>query len=275
MSEITYSNSPHESDLLKMSPAAGCGCKLPWDRLNSVMADINQLVTNSASIDGSENMHAPAWEDAALYDLSPDVTLVSSVDFGTPISSSAARWGRIATLNALSDLYAMGGTPHFAHSILGWPSNLKTDGIGILTRSAVKALAECSAILAGGHTITSDVPLFGLAVVGTVNRKHIMRMSNARPGDVLILTKPIGTGIVIGAVKQGLTLPADVRKAETIMMRSNKRASEIAVAAGIRTATDVTGYGLIGHLHNMLVASATAAELDLPRIPIMPEALAI
>jgi selenide,water dikinase len=215
------------------------------------------------------------WADAALFELSPNLLLVSSVDFGTPTSSSAAKWGRIAALNALSDLYAMGARPHFGLSILGWPANLNTDMISILTRAAADALSECSAALAGGHTITSDVPLFGLAVTGTVDPNRIMRLANARPGDLLILTKPIGTGIVVTAVKGGVAPLEAQHKAEAIMMSSNRQAAELAMSIGVDAATDITGYGLIGHLHNMLVASGTAAELDQASSAVMPEALAI
>jgi selenide, water dikinase len=265
-------NPGDEVDLLQMSPAAGCGCKLPWDQLNGLMANIDHLISSSGR---ATNAQSPtnAREDAAFFELSSGTLLASSVDFGTPVSASPSVWGRIAALNAVSDLYAIGATPHFALSIVAWPARLSTDTIADITRSAVEALSECSAILAGGHTITSDVPLFGLAVTGSVDRAKIMLMSNARPGQVLILTKPIGTGIVTAAQKAGLASPDAIRNAEGIMTTSNRVAAELAVAAGIDAATDVTGYGLIGHLNNMLVASRNSAELYATQVPMIDEVL--
>lgn len=236
------------------------------------MADVDKIVEDVGKINGV-HVDGTARDDAALYEIAPGLLLVATVDFGTPISSNAATWGRIAALNALSDIYAMGARPLVALSVLGWPESVEKSTVVELTQSAAATLAEASATLVGGHTIVSEDPLFGLAVIGIVRPPEAMLIRNARPGQLLILTKPLGSGVVVAAAKAGLAGQESILAAEEVMSQSNRIAAEIAVAAGVRAATDVTGYGLVGHLHNMLTASGSAAVINLARIPILDAAI--
>ncbi|MFD3623681.1 selenide, water dikinase SelD [Streptomyces sp. NPDC058726] len=255
-------------DLLGLSPAAGCGCKVPLSKLSGFMSAVDEMVGPHNAV---RRVHTDGQsrDDAALYEISKGRLMAVTVDFGTPVSSDPAVWGRIAALNALSDVFAMGATPLVALSILGWPDGVGKASMLALTRSAVEALSEASAVLLGGHTITSSTPLFGLAVVGTANPDEVMLISGARPGNLLILTKSLGTGVIMAAVKAGVAGPEAAAVAETVMASSNQTSSELAVSAGIRAATDVTGYGLTGHLRNMLRSSGHAAEIDLHRVPVL------
>lgn len=240
-------------------------------KLSGFMSAVDEMV---GTLNATRRVHTDGRDrdDAALYEIAPDRLLAVTVDFGTPVSSDAATWGRIAALNALSDIFAMGATPLVALSVLGWPDGVGKAQILALTRSAVEALSEASAVLLGGHTITSSTPLFGLAVVGTARPGEVMLIRNAQPGHLLILTKPLGTGIVTAAVKAGVVGQKTAASAEAVMASSNRTSAELAVSAGVRAATDVTGYGLTGHLHNMLSASGCAADIDLRRVPALPAA---
>ncbi|MEU8755397.1 selenide, water dikinase SelD [Streptomyces chartreusis] len=258
-------------DLLGLSPAAGCGCKVPLQRLSGFMTAVDEMV---GTLNATRRVHTDgrSRDDAALYEIAPDQLLAVTVDFGTPVSSDAATWGRVAALNALSDIFAMGATPILALSVLGWPDDIGKAPMLALTRAAVEALSQASAVLLGGHTIISPTPLFGLAVVGTAKPGDVMLIRNAQPGNLLILTKPLGTGIVLAAVKAGVVGPEAASAAEAVMTSSNQMSAELAISAGVRAATDVTGYGLVGHLHNMLSASGCAAEIDAKRVPALPSA---
>jgi selenide, water dikinase len=256
-------------DLLALSPAAGCGCKLPLDTLKSLLAHIDPFVASQTP--PGVHLDSISRDDAAIFELSGTL-LITSLDFGTPVSSEAKSWGRIATLNALSDIYAMGGDPLFALSILGWPAALSDAYMSELMVSSIETLAEEGTRLVGGHSIVSDVPLFGLAVVGSAAVGRAMLIRNAHPGDSLVLTKPIGTGIVVAAQKAHFASPAAIAESELLMQTSNRKAASYAVRAGIDAATDVTGYGLIGHLHNMLLASGCSANLAAAAVPIISTA---
>jgi len=212
-------------------------------------------------------------DDAAIHVLDDEKCLVTSLDFGTPVSSDPYVWGRVACLHALSDIYAMGATPIGALSILGLPSSVDEDMTNHVLRGARDALIEASSLLMGGHTVRMPIPIFGLSVIGTAVSNQIMWSYNCQPGQKLILTKPIGTGIVISARKAGLASLAAVESAEGVMSSSNRAAAERAVQAGIRAATDVSGYGLVGHLHAMLKASLCAAILDVAAVPVLEQAL--
>ncbi|OKI02279.1 hypothetical protein A6A06_14580 [Streptomyces sp. CB02923] len=212
-------------------------------------------------------------DDAALYTLSSDVTLACSTDFGTPVSQDAETWGRIAAVNAVSDIYAMGGDPFLALGILGWPPQLPHETVSRLMRGAVSALTECSVQLAGGHSIDSETPVFGLCVVGTVRPEHAMLQSNARPGYRIILTKPLGTGIVIAGQKAEVACAKAVSEAESVMLTSNRAAGRLARDTGIDAATDITGYGLVGHLRTMLLASECTATVFPAAVPLLRHAV--
>ncbi|MFD3442745.1 selenide, water dikinase SelD [Streptomyces sp. NPDC058685] len=256
-------------DLLQLTTAGGCGCKLPLDVMGQFMTQLDALIggrrTHTAvKRDGSDR------DDAALYEIESGRLLAVTADFGTPVSSDAFVWGRIAAQNALSDVYAMGARPLLALSLLALPRFLGVGVMSDLTAGAVATLAESSTPLVGGHTIVSEVPMFGLCLVGEVATDHALLLSNARPGHVLILTKPLGSGIVTAGRKAGFATPELVRSAEDLMTASNREAAAVAVELGIRAATDVTGFGLIGHLQNMLSASGCAAFVRARSVPVLP-----
>jgi len=209
-------------------------------------------------------------DDAGVVRIAPDLALVQTLDFFTPIVDDARTWGAIAATNALSDVYAMGGRPITAMNIVGWPRNtLPWDLMAQVLDGAAEVIAAADCALVGGHSIDDAEPKFGCSITGLVHPDHLLTNAAGRPGDSLVLTKPLGVGILTTAVKRRL---AD-RSAESLAVRwmttSNRSASEAAVAAGARCATDVTGFGLIGHLGEMLRASDVDAVIDLEGVPVL------
>ena len=205
--------------------------------------------------------------------LDDERALVLTTDFFTPIVDDPGDWGRIAAANALSDVYAMGGRPLFAVNLAAWPGDgLDVAILGQVLQGGAQVAAQAGCFLAGGHTIDDPVPKYGLAVVGLADPGALMTIDRAAPGDQLILTKAIGTGVIATALKRG-TPPAEVVQAAVASMTQlNAEASQAALAAGITAATDVTGFGLLGHLHRMLVASQAAARIDAAAVPLLPGA---
>ena len=219
-------------------------------------------------IDGSD--------DAAVYRLSDDLALVQTVDFFTPIVDDPKTWGRIAAANALSDVYAMGGTPLTALQLLSWPRDeLPWSAAADVIDGAVEVLTEAGCTLVGGHSIDDTTPKFGLAVTGTVDPAHMITNDAARPGDRLVLTKALGTGLIATAIKNGAATTASRTAAIGSMTRLNASASKAAVNAGVRAGTDVTGFGLLGHLVEMLHASDVAAVVDASAVPVLDGATQI
>jgi selenide, water dikinase len=254
-------------DLLQLTPAGGCGCKLPLSELREFMSSIDNLIGSHKSqvyVDGTDR------DDAALYEIAPGSLLAVTVDLGTPVSSDLATWGRIATQNALSDIFAMGAKPLLALSILALPQIFGASAMKELTSAAVETLADVAVPLVGGHTIRSEVPLFGHCVVGQVSASRAMLLRSAKPGDLLLVTKSLGTGIVIAAQKAGVVPAGLVKTSEEVMLASNRLAADLATSAGVRAATDVTGFGFMGHLHNMMLASGCSAWVNARDIPVIP-----
>jgi selenide, water dikinase len=209
-------------------------------------------------------------DDAGVVRLGDGRALVQSVDFFTPMVDDPYDWGRIAAANALSDIYAMGGTPLTALQLVGWPRD--TLPFELLERvvvggADVMALAGCTVI--GGHSIDDPEPKYGFAVTGLVDPERVVTNAGARPGDRLVLTKPIGTGIVTTALKRGACPPEVLEPAVTAMVGLNAAAASAMRAAGAIAATDVTGYGLLGHLREMLSASRVSAEIDVGSVPVL------
>lgn len=206
-------------------------------------------------IDGSD--------DAGVFRISDSVALVQTVDFFTPIVDEADDWGRIAVVNALSDVYAMGGTPITALQLVGWPRDvLPFDLLGDVLEAAAGVLEEAGVTLVGGHSIDDPEPKFGLAVTGVVHPDEILSNTGARPGDALVLTKPIGTGLIATAIKRGVATIEMRDAAVAVMVELNRASSEAARAAGATAMTDVTGYGLLGHLSEMLREVGVEIEAD-------------
>jgi len=214
-------------------------------------------------------------DDAGVFRLSDDLALVQTVDFFTPIVDDPGDWGRIAAANALSDVYAMGGRPLTALQLVGWPrDDLPFELLGEVIEGGAAVLAAAGCTLVGGHSIDDREPKYGFAVTGVVHPGKVVTNVGARPGDVLVLTKPIGTGLVTTGIKQGVVSDRDAAAVVSIMAALNDGASRAMVSSGARAATDVTGFGLLGHLAEMLTGDLDA-ELDADAVPVIPGALAL
>jgi selenide,water dikinase len=211
-------------------------------------------------------------DDSAVYRLDDNRAVVQSVDFFTPIVDDPFDWGRIAAANALSDLYAMGASPSFALNLVGWPRALSLDLLGRVLEGAADACTEAGAPIVGGHSIDDPEPKFGLAVTGMVHPDRIVHKNGVRPEADLVLTKPLGTGIISTAIKEQSADPAVVEGAVASMSALNKSACEAMVEVGPQAATDVTGYGFIGHLVQML-DDGLSAEIDLSSLPLLDGAV--
>ena len=258
--------------LTSLSPGAGCACKLPLAKLEELFATM-EGVPAMGPASGDLLIGALEGDDAAVLRLDDERALVLTTDFFTPIVDDPGDWGRIAAANALSDVYAMGGRPLFAVNLAAWPGDgLDIALLGQVLRGGAQVAAEAGCFVAGGHTIDDPVPKYGLAVVGLADPDRLMTIDRAAPGDQLILTKAIGTGVIATALKRRAA-PADaVLAAVASMTLLNAGASQAALAAGVRAATDVTGFGLLGHLHRMLAASGVAARINAASVPLLPGA---
>ena len=216
-----------------------------------------------------------AGDDAGVYRLDATRALVQTVDFFTPIVDDGYTYGRIAAANALSDVYAMGGRPLTALNILGYPPDKVPEEVVVaILRGGADAVQEAGAATVGGHTVRNPEPVYGLAVTGLVRPEGLLTKSAARPGDYLVLTKPLGTGIVTTAAQRGAATPAVVERAVRSMVRLNSAGPELA-AAGVTAGTDVTGFGLSGHLADLCAASRCGAELWYDRVPVIDPAVAL
>ncbi len=212
-------------------------------------------------------------DDAGVFRISAEVALVQTVDFFTPIVDEAFDWGRIAAANALSDVYAMGGTPLTALQLIGWPRDrLPFDLLGEVIEGGTAVLEEARCTLVGGHSIDDTEPKYGLAVTGLVHPDDILTNDAAKPGDALVLTKPVGTGLITTGIKRGV-VDDDVRMAAVASMtRLNAGAARAVRRIGAKAATDVTGFGLLGHLGEMVRGSGVSAEVELAAVPLLPGA---
>ncbi len=212
-------------------------------------------------------------DDAAVYRLSDDSAALLTVDFFTPIVDDPYDFGRITAANALSDVYAMGGRPLAVMNLLAFPCSLGPDVVGEVVRGGAEKVLEAGAVVVGGHTIDDKEPKFGLSVFGTVHPDRVIRNRGALPGDEIVLTKPLGTGLWGTALKRELVSEDDARQVIESMAELNRAASEAMVEVGVHAATDVTGFGLLGHLHEMAAASGCGAEIRVDAIPLFDGAL--
>ena len=248
--------------LTSLSHGAGCGCKLPAAAVLSIVrglpaATAPELLVGSATAD-----------DAAVWKLSDDLALVHTVDFFTPVVDDPYDFGRIAAANALSDVYAMGGRPISALNLVAWPlERLGPDPLREILRGGIDVVRAAGAEVVGGHSIDDPEPKYGLAVTGTVHPDSVMTNAAARAGDALVLTKPLGVGAAVTARKRGNDDDSLLARAVETMTALNARASERAVAARASAMTDVTGFGLLGHLHSLARESGVAAEIDADAVP--------
>jgi selenide,water dikinase len=211
-------------------------------------------------------------DDAGVYRLGDDTALVLTVDFFPPVIDDPYNYGAIAVANALSDIYAMGGKPLLGLNIVGFPVELPKSILGEILRGGHAKAQEAGCLIIGGHTVDDREPKYGLAAVGLVEPGKEVTVAGARPGDRLVLTKPLGTGIITTAGKQERVAPEVMEAAVAVMSTLNRAASEAMVKVGVNACTDVTGFGLIGHLNNMMEASGAEARLRLSEIPVIPGA---
>jgi selenide, water dikinase len=254
--------------LTELSHGAGCGCKLPAAALGAIVAGLPAPTDPRVLVDASTS------DDAAVVQLSDEIAIVQTADFFTPIVDDPYLFGRIAATNALSDIYAMGATPVSAINLVAFPlEQLGADVLGEILRGGAEAVAAAGASIVGGHSIDDPEPKYGLAVTGTVHPGAVLTNAGGRPGDALVLTKPLGTGLVSTAVKRGLAAPVD--EAVRVMTTLNESAAAAARAAGASALTDVTGFGLLGHLHELALASGCAAEVLAEQVPAIDGVLAL
>lgn len=257
-------------DLTDLSDCGGCAAKLGADVLAEVLAGLGASPAPPELLAG---LDPP--DDGAVYRLADDLAVVASVDFFPPLVDDPATFGAIAAANACSDVFAMGGRVLFALSIAAFPEDLPVEVMAAIVAGAAEVVGEAGGTLAGGHTIRDPEPKFGLAVVGLAHPDRLLRKGGARPGDALLLTKPLGTGLLVSGSRQGRAAPADLEAAIASMRMLNRAAAEVLVAAGVRGATDVTGFGLLGHGLEMARASGARLHFDATAIPALPGALAL
>ena len=209
-------------------------------------------------------------DDAGVFRVDDQLALVQTVDFFSPIVDEPYDWGRIAAANALSDIYAMGGRPLTALQLVGWPrSALPMEALGEVLAGGADVMAGAGVTITGGHSIDNQGPVYGFAVTGTVSPVRVVTNAAARPGDLIVLTKPLGTGVAAAAVKARVADPALRDAAVETMVALNGPASTAMVEAGVTCATDVTGYGLVGHLREVMTASGVSARLSMGAVPVL------
>ena len=255
--------------LTSLSHGAGCGCKIAADRLAPIVAGLPRPT------DPAVLVAADTADDAGVYRVRDDLALIHTADFFTPIVDDPYAFGRIAAANALSDVYAMGGEPLTALNLVAFSlDDLGPEVLAEILRGGGDAAAEAGAAVVGGHSIDDREPKYGMAVIGTVHPDELLTNAGGRPGDALVLTKPLGAGAIATAGKRGLDMPEGTLEAAIeVMSMLNAAAARAALAAGGHAATDVTGFGLLGHAHELAQASGLAAEIDAEAIPALPGAL--
>jgi selenide,water dikinase len=255
--------------LTRFSHGAGCACKLSPEDLRTVLGLVHGT---DAPADPDLLVGLDTADDAAVYRLRDDLAVVVTTDFFTPIVDDPYDWGRIAATNALSDVYAMGGAPLLALNLVAWPrEGLPFELLARVLDGGGDVVRAAAALVAGGHSIDDAEPKYGLAVVGTVDPGRVLTNAGAQAGDALVLTKPIGLGVISTAVKRDGATPELVAEAVRIMTTLNAGAKDAAVEVGdtVHAATDVTGFGLVGHLRELLAASGLAADLDAEAVPVI------
>lgn len=244
--------------LTQYSHGAGCGCKISPKILDEILQSNFSMPDNDRLLVGNHSK-----DDAAVYDLQNGKALISTTDFFMPIVDDPYNFGRIASANAISDIYAMGGDPILAIAILGWPINVLAPSIAKLVIEGSKSIClEAGIPLAGGHSIDSPEPIFGLAVNGIIEIEHLKKNNTAKEGDILLLTKKIGVGILTTAEKKNILRSDEINLAAEQMMVLNKVGSALGKIKEVNAMTDVTGFGLLGHLIEMAEGSNLTAEVD-------------
>jgi len=258
-----------EIKLTQYSHGAGCGCKISPEVLDKILKGNIALPDNDKLIVGNHSR-----DDAAVLDLGNGTALISTTDFFMPIVDDPFNFGRIASANAISDVYAMGGKPLLAIAILGWPINKLAPEVAQQVIDGSRSICKEAGIsLAGGHSIDSPEPIFGLAVNGIVDIQNIKQNNTAQEGDILFLTKPLGVGILTTAEKKGLLKETDKHLAADQMMQLNKIGEALGKMNSVHAMTDVTGFGFLGHLTEMAEGSGLSAVIDFDAVPLITDDL--
>ena len=248
--------------LTSFSHGAGCACKLGSADLAKVLAHLPRSTRSDILVD------AATRDDAAVIRIAPDRVLIATVDFFTPIVDNPRDWGAIAAANAVSDVYAMGGKPLFALNLVGWPrEKIPFEVLGQVLDGAAEVLERAACPAVGGHSIDDPEPKFGLAVIGEGHPDRLLTNAGGHAGDVLLLTKPLGTGILTTALKRNEIGEDGLAEAVRVMTTLNATAAQVAQTHGASTATDITGFGLLGHLSNITRASGVGALIDSDSLP--------
>ena len=243
--------------------SAGCGCKIAPSILEGILSFAGTVAHSDRLLVGNDSR-----DDAAVFDLGNGQAIVSTTDFFMPIVDDPFDFGQIASVNAISDVYAMGGEPLMAIAVLGWPLDKLPPEVAGRVLEGGRAACACAGIpLAGGHSIDSPEPIFGLAVTGQVAVENLKRNDRAVPGCELFLTKPLGVGLVATAQKRGLADQADFERAVKQMIKLNSLGALLGSQSGVKAMTDVSGFGLLGHLTEMCEGSGVSATLDSARVP--------
>lgn len=271
----THAQSPAPSTadapqrLTSLAHGGGCGCKIAPGVLSELLRGVPALPAPAELLVGRENS-----DDAAVYRLDDRQAIVATTDFFMPIVDDPFDFGRIAATNALSDLYAMGARPLFALAIVGMPINtLPQDTIRGILQGGEHACADAGIVVAGGHSIDSVEPIYGLAAIGVLDPQRLKRNADARAGDVLVLGKPLGVGVYSSALKKEVLDADGYRQMIASTTRLNTVGVPLAALDGVHAMTDVTGFGLLGHLLEVCRASGVAAEVDSAQVPLLPQAL--
>lgn len=256
--------------LTSLTDCGGCAAKLGADLLADALSGLGAAggPAPDALIAGLEPP-----DDAAAYRVSDDLAIIGTLDFFPPLVDDPATFGAIAATNALSDVFAMGGRVLFALSIAAFPEELPRDVLAAVFEGAAAKVREAGGVLAGGHTIRDPEPKYGLAVIGAAHPERLLRKGGAQPGDRLLLTKRLGTGLLVSGSKEGKAAPEDLAGAMTQMQVLNRAASEVLVGAGVQAATDVTGFGLLGHGLEMARAAGVRFAFPASSLPALPGAL--
>lgn len=253
--------------LTKLAHCAGCGAKVGAGVLAQLLGDIRTHHDPNLLVGFDKS------DDASVYKVSDELALVQTVDFFPPIADDPYLFGQIAATNALSDVYAMGGEPKLALNLLCIPESMPKSAVHDLLRGGYDKVYEAGAIITGGHSILDEEPKYGLAVTGFVHPDRVLTNAGARPGDVLLFTKPLGIGVLTTAAKADLCPPGVLQQAYTLMTTLNKAARDCMVRYEVHACTDVTGFGFLGHAYEMAQGSGVALEIDTSAVDILPAAL--
>ena len=261
LKNVTINTDFKNFDLMKLVDQGGCSAKLPAAELEKALAGLPKIENENLLVD------IDTHDDAGVYKINDELALVQTTDFFPPVCSDPYDFGQISAANSLSDVYAMGGKVLTALNLVLFPANIPMEILKEILRGGHDKVKEAGGVIAGGHTIEDDIPKYGLAVTGTVHPGRIITNAAAKPGDVLILTKPLGTGAIISAKKIGLAEEETYQKAIDNMKLLNDKGAEVMSKYSVKCATDITGFGLLGHALKMAIGSDVTIRINAGSVP--------